>query len=356
VRSKGDEVSQSSTAEGERAGAESTASEPAGRPPPARGVGRVLVVRSAERALLPFAWVLLIAGFGAADPSKFLSVANFSNIFGSQAVLFVLTMALLVPLTNGDIDLSVGALSGLVSMVVATLNVERGFPIAWCAVIGLAVGLVAGAINGLIIVKVNADPFIVTLGTGTVFTGLVYWFSGDQTITGTNATLSQLTFLDEWFGIPIEFYFGLLIMLIIWYLLTFTPYGQRSLFVGQSREVARLSGFNVGRIRFSGFVIAGLITAISGVLFVGTTGSASPGTGDSLLLPAYAAAFLGLTTIQPGRFNALGSTIAVYFLATGVAGLELYGAQDYVQQLFYGAVLVVAVVISRLISRRRYGS
>jgi ribose transport system permease protein len=265
-------------------------------------------------------------------------------------------MALLVPLTNGDIDLSVGALSGLVSMVVATLNVERGFPIAWCAVIGLAVGLVAGAINGLIIVKVNADPFIVTLGTGTVFTGLVYWFSGDQTITGTNATLSQLTFLDEWFGIPIEFYFGLLIMLIIWYLLTFTPYGQRSLFVGQSREVARLSGFNVGRIRFSGFVIAGLITAISGVLFVGTTGSASPGTGDSLLLPAYAAAFLGLTTIQPGRFNALGSTIAVYFLATGVAGLELYGAQDYVQQLFYGAVLVVAVVISRLISRRRYGS
>jgi ribose transport system permease protein len=322
---------------------------------PPRG-RRVLVVRYAERSLLPFAWLLLIIGFGAAEPSKFLSVANFSNIFGSQAVLFVLTMALLVPLTNGDIDLSIGALSGLVSMVVATLNVQHGMPIVWCSLIGLVVGIAAGALNGVIVVKVNADPFIVTLGTGTVFTGLVYWLSGDQTITGTDANLSQWTFVNQWLGIPLEFFYGLALMLVIWYVLTFTSFGQRALFVGQSREVARLSGFDVSRIRLTGFVIAGFITAISGILYVGTTASASPGTSDSLLLPAYAAAFLSLTTIQPGRFNAVGSTIAVYFLATGVAGLELFGAQDYVQQLFYGSVLVIAVVISRLINRHRYGS
>ena len=106
-------------------------------------------------------------------------------------------------------------------------------------------------------------------------------------------------------------------------------------------------------MRFQGFVIAGFVAAISGILFVGTTGSASPGTGVNLLLPAYAAAFLGLTTIQPGRFNAIGAGISVYFLATGVAGLELLGAQDYVQSLFYGVTLAIAVVLSRLVAHRR---
>jgi ribose transport system permease protein len=309
--------------------------------------------RLVEGAMLPVAWILLIIGFGIDEPSQFLSLANFSNIFGSQAVLFVLTMALLVPLTNGDIDLSVGATSGLVSMVIAILNVQDGLPIIWCCVIGLGVGALAGLLNSFAVIRFNADPFIITLGTGTVFSGIAEWLSGEQTITGVAPSLSQWTFVNQFLGIPLEFYFGLVIMLIAWYVLTFTPFGQRALFVGQSREVARLSGFRVNSVRMQGFLVAGLVSAISGILFVGTTGSASPGTGDTLLLPAYAAAFLGLTTIQPGRFNAIGSGISVYFLATGVAGLELLGAQDYVQQLFYGAVLVIAVVISRVISMRK---
>jgi ribose transport system permease protein len=312
--------------------------------------------RIVESSLLPFAWVLVIIGFGVAEPAAFLSVANFSNILGSQAVLFVLTMALLVPLTNGDIDLSVGAMSGLVSMVVVVLNVEHGIAIFWCCLIGLTVGVVGGLLNGLIVIRFRANSFIITLGTGTVYGGLLEWLSGENTITGVSQHLVNVVFIDQWLGVPLEFYYGVVIMLAMWYLLTFTPFGQRALFVGQSREVARLSGFRVSSARMWGFVIAGFVAALSGILFVGTTGSASPGDGLELLLPAYAAAFLGLTTIQPGRFNAIGSGISVYFLATGVAGLELLGAQDYVQSVFYGAVLVVAVVISRLLSKRRYGA
>lgn len=309
--------------------------------------------RLLEGAMLPIAWVVLIIGFTIGLPHQFLTIDNFANIFGSQAVLFVLTMALLVPLTNGDIDLSVGALSGLVSMIIAILNVQHGLPIVWCCLIGLAAGTLAGLLNGLIVIRADVDPFIITLATGTVFTGIGEWLSKEQTITGVSQNLSNWTFVKELFGIPIEFYYGLVIMLVIWYVLQFTPFGQRALFVGQSREVARLSGFNVARIRLQGFVIAGFVSAISGILFVGTTGSASPGSGTTLLLPAYAAAFLGLTTIQPGRFNAWGSGISVFFLASGVAGLELLGAQDYVQELFYGVVLVLAVVISRIVARRR---
>lgn len=311
--------------------------------------------RLLESAMLPLAWVLVIIGFGAAEPSSFLTMGNFSNIFGSQAVLFVLTMALLVPLTNGDIDLSVGAMSGLVSMVVAVLNVQQGMPIVWACLVGIVIGLLGGLVNGLLVIWFNANSFIITLGTGTVLSGLVEWMSHELTITGISAGLSNLTFNDQFLNIPLEFYFGLIIMVVMWYLLTFTPFGQRALFIGQSREVARLSGFKVGAVRIQGFVIAGGIAALSGILFVGTTGSASPGDGNVLLLPAYAAAFLGLTTIQPGRFNAIGSAIAVYFLATGVAGLQLRGYGDWVQSVFYGAVLVIAVVISRVLARRRYG-
>jgi ribose transport system permease protein len=327
-----------------------TAPAPATTPPASflARHGRLL-----EGAMLPLAFALLVVGFGIDAPHTFLTVGNFSNIFGSQAVLFVLTMALLVPLTNGDIDLSVGAISALVTMVIAVLNVQDGIPIVWCCLIGLGAGTTMGWLNAIIVIRFDVNPFIITLGTGYVFTGIGEWLSQEQTIVGVSSHLSSWTFTNELLSIPLEFYYGIVIMLVLWYVLTFTPFGQRALFVGESREVARLSGFRVSSIRLQGFVIAGFIAAISGILYAGTNGSASPDTGTGLLLPAYAAAFLGLTTIQPGRFNAIGAGIALYFLATGVSGLELLGAQNYVQELFYGIILVIAVVLSRLINRRR---
>jgi ribose transport system permease protein len=320
--------------------------------PPIARLWRARRGRVLEGAMLPLAFLLLVVGFGAYSPDSFLTVGNFSNILGAQAVVFVLTMALLVPLTNGDIDLSVGAISALVTMIVAVLNTENGVSIGWCCLIGLAAGALMGLLNAVFIVGFDVDPFIITLGTGFVFTGIGEWLSNEQTIVGVSSKLSDWTFTKELFGIPLEFYYGIAIMLVLWYVLTFTPFGQRALFVGESREVARLSGFRVRSMRLQGFVIAGFVSAISGILYAGTNGSASPDTGAGLLLPAYAAAFLGMTTIQPGRFNPIGAGLAFYFLATGVSGLELLGAQNYVQELFYGSVLVLAIIISRLARSR----
>jgi ribose transport system permease protein len=110
---------------------------------------------------------------------------------------------------------------------------------------------------------------------------------------------------------------------------------------------------HVKRIRFLAFVFSGGIGAVGGVLLAGTSGAADPSSANALLLPAFAAAFLGATAISPGRFNVLGTLIAVYFLVTGITGLQLLGAQTYVQNLFYGAALVVAVVFSQAVRRRR---
>ncbi len=258
----------------------------------------------------------------------------------------MLTMALLVPLTNGDLDLSVGALSGLVSMVIAVLNVNDGMPVVWCIVDRRSPSaLLCGLINGLIVVRFDVNPFIITLATGTVFGGIQEWLSKEQTIVGVSTKLSEWTFVKEIFSIPIEFYYGLVIMLIAWYVLTFTPFGQRALFVGQSREVARLSGFNVepdapAGIRDRRLRQRDLGRPVRRDDRVGQRRARAP----ICCFPPTRPRSSGLTTIQPGRFNAIGAGISVYFLATGVSGLELLGAQDYVQSLFYGVVLVIAVV------------
>jgi ribose transport system permease protein len=316
------------------------------------GPSRLLASRSAEAALLPLAFAAVIIGFGIARPDTFFQWSNFTTIFGLNSVQLILVMALLVPLTNGDLDLSVAEISGLTSILVGWLNVNHGWAIVPAILVGVGVGAACGMLNGWIIVKFDVNPFIITLATGSVFDGIAFWLPNQQTIPGISTGLTQWTVLHHLFSIPLDFWYGIVIMLIMFYVLTFTAFGQRSLFVGQSREVARLSGFKVGSIRFWGFVIAGLIAGISGVVNDGVLSSATPGPGN-LLLSVYAAAFLGLTTIQPGRFNAIGAAISVFFLATAVNGMNLLGAQTYVQSLFYGVFLVLAVVISRVINRRR---
>jgi ribose transport system permease protein len=335
----------STTDVAERRGAEGTPGG-SGKPPTQKPRGSW-----AEKAALPLAWVVLFIVFAALNPDRFLSMGNVSNILGSQSILFMLALAALLPSMVGDIDLSLGSIGGLSAILVAVLNVQQGVPIGVACLIAVVAGGLCGAVNALFVVRFKTEPFIMTLGTGTFFGGLVFWIANSTTIVGVSTALSDWTYIRVIAGVPIQFYYCLLMMLVIWYVATYTPLGVRALFVGQSRDVAALSGIKSDRIRWGAFVLAGVIAALGGILYVGTTGSAGPSSVGSFLLPAYAAIFLGATSIQPGRFNALGTGVAVLFLATGVAGLQLLGAQDYAQQLFYGGALVLAVTLSRYLRR-----
>jgi ribose transport system permease protein len=190
---------------------------------------------------------------------------------------------------------------------------------------------------------------VITLGTGTVVAGIVLWISDSRTIGGISDDLVNPVIVHKLLGVPLAFYYGVVLCALVWYAFELTAHGRRLLFVGRSREVARTSGVRVGRVRVAAFLASGTISALAGVLYAGTTGGADPSSGATFLLPAFAAAFLGATSIVPGRFNPWGSLIAVYFLATGITGLQLHGARSFVQQLFYGGALVAAVVLSRLV-------
>jgi ribose transport system permease protein len=233
-------------------------------------------------------------------------------------------------------------------MTLAVLNVQHHTPVFLACLAGIGAALVVGLVNVFFVVFFDNNPFIVTLGTMTIVQGVIYIICGNNDVGIVSGNLSNWVFGNNFLSIPLEFYYGLAIFLVVWYVLSFTPTGQKALVIGQSREVARLSGVRVNRQRSWAFILAAGIAGIAGIAYAATNGTVDPTAGSALILPAYAAVFLGTTAIRPGRVNALGSLVAVYFLATGTAGLELLGTQSYIQQIFYGAALVAAVTIPKV--------
>ena len=312
-------------------------------------VRRLRVSSIGQRFGLLFAWFVVAVFFALKLPDTFATRDNWAtNILGSSSVLVVLTLGLLIPLTAGDYDLSISATMALSANTVAILNVNHGWSI-WVAMIAaILVGATIGAVNGGFVIIFGVDPFIVTLGMATFLQGIVAWVSASQNITGISSALSDWTIGKKVGNVPLEFFYGLTLCVLVWMLFEFTPLGRRLLFVGRGRNVALLSGIRVDRLRWGALIACGAIAGVAGVIYAGTLGGSDPTSGFTYLLPAYAAAYLGATAIAPGRFNAWGTLFAVYFLYTGINGLQLLGVPGYVQQLFYGGALVLAVALSQL--------
>ncbi|GAA4852888.1 ABC transporter permease [Pseudonocardia benzenivorans] len=326
---------------------------PPGRPPGRRGAVSTLVARSAERIALPVVWVAIIVLFGVLRPDTFLTAGNFSAMFSSQTSLLVLALALTIPLTAGDYDLSVGSVASLSAMLIGILNVQLGVPVVWAVLVALAVATLIGVANAVLSIAVGVDTLIVTLGMGTFVQGIVSWTGNDSTVTGISAELVRVVVQARFLGIPVEFWYGIVLCAVLFYVMEFTPLGRRLLIVGRGREVARLSGVRVRLVRGGALVSSAFLAGLAGVLIAGTSGAADQTSAPLLLLPAFAAAFLGATTIMPGRFNSWGVLVAVLFLVTGITGLQQLGARPFVQNLFYGAALIVAVVLSFAVRSRR---
>ncbi|MCX7298927.1 MAG: ABC transporter permease [Rhodobacterales bacterium] len=306
-----------------------------------------------ERYGLVFAWILLILVIGYFKPDQMFSWNSYAAMLGSNAMIVVLTLGLIIPLTTGDFDLSVASTMALSSMIIAVLNVRMGWSIEGAIFMALLAGLAVGAINAFFIIWFGIHSLIVTLGVGYFINGVILWISGSNVISGVSNDLVNVVILTRFLGVPLSFWYAGILTAIIWYIFQHTALGRRLLFVGRGREVARLSGVNVVRMRAGALIASGGIAALAGVLYTGMRGSADPSSALAFLLPAFAAAFLGSTTLYPGRFNAPGAFVAVYFLSTGIMGLNFLGAQSFVQNLFYGGGLIVAVSISQLLRKRR---
>jgi ribose transport system permease protein len=191
---------------------------------------------------------------------------------------------------------------------------------------------------------------------GTLVLGITEKLSGGSTVAGLSTHLANYANASFLLNLPVSFYYGLALAFFLAYVMRFTPLGRHMAFVGANREVARLAGVRVARIRIGAYIVAGFLSGLGGVLLSLGNGGFDPTSAPTYLLPAFAATFLGTAAIRPGRFNPLGTMVAIYFLVTGITGLQLLGYTGWVSDVFYGAALIIAVVISTVARRRTLGA
>lgn len=307
-----------------------------------------------ERFGLIYVWLLLIAGYSLFVPS-FFSVSTFQIVLGSQATQIVITLAVVVALLGGEFDLSVANVMAVAATAVVTLNTDYAWPIGWTILAVIAAALAFGALNAFISVRIGVPSIITTLGSGTLLMGAANGWAGSAPRAGVDQRLIDLVSLDV-LGAPLAIYVTFAIGIGIYYVLEHTPAGRAFVFSGQNAEVARLAGIRVARMRSASLIWSSLLSSVAGILLVGITGASVPAVASGYLLPAFAGAFLGSTVIRPGRFNVAGVFIAIYFLVTGVTGLQLLGYTGWVNDVFYGFSLVLAVVLTQLIAKSRRSS
>jgi ribose transport system permease protein len=308
---------------------------------PLRKVVSVIANRYATLILL----AILVIGFSLAS-SNFLTARNWQSLLVTQAVTGCVALAAILPLVAGEFDLSLGYAIGFIAMLGAYLAGKGEAMFVVLAAMLLA-GVLIGIVNGILTVGFKISSFIATLGVGILLSGGTLGLSGGEVlfsnIPKAFTDLGSGTFLS--IGTPVWLLLVLAVLLLI--LLEHTPAGRWLYAIGGSERVAYLAGVRTGLIKIVAFSLAGLLVAVGAVFELGLNGSANPGFGVELLLPAYAAAFLGVTTYRPGYYNVPGTIVAIVLLAVGFNGLNLLGAPFWVQPIFNGSVLLLAVITAR---------
>jgi ribose transport system permease protein len=295
--------------------------------------------------------IVFVAVFGAFSawlPSKFPTSGNVQDILTSQPPGIFIAYAAMLVLVVGEFDLSIGATLGMSQYLVLKLVTHYG--LSWQAAIVAAIGTGAaiGVANAIAVVGLGINSFIATIGVATILEGLVQWISdGNQPLFGGAPTgFTSLAQTKHLVVLPV--YYALAFAVALWVLLEFTVVGRQMRATGANRAAARLSGIHTGRARVTAFVVAGILSAIAGILVTAQVGAADATSGSTYLLPAYAAAFLGATAIRPGFFNVWGTVIAIFLVAVGITGLQLKGVESWVTPVFNGSVLLLAVAVSRV--------
>ena len=294
----------------------------------------------------------LVAVFGALKPNVFLTWSNLQLILSDNAIIGLLAIAALVPLCCGLIDLSVGSVMGFAAVVAAKQT--SGSPVNVLLLFLVAAGLsgVFGTASGGLIARYHLNSLIVTLGISSVAAGATTYLTAGNTLTATlPASLSSFGTGTFWKVPGVAFVFlGVAACVYVW--LDHTPSGRRALAAGDNEQAALLAGVRVARLKFWSMVFSAVVSGIAGVLLLSTVGSATDQVGAAYLLPAIAAVFLG-STLNKGRPTAIGTVLAVYVLGTGIKGLQIMGAAAWVNSVFNGLVLLLAVFAAALRSRRR---
>ena len=288
---------------------------------------------------------------------RFLLPANLSLITQQVAVVGTLAIAQTLIILTAGIDLSVGAVMVLSSMVIAQTATSNGLPGPVALLLGLIVGLLAGGLNGVLVTRLKLPPFIVTLGTLNIFLALTLLYSAGATVRGgempemlpATGTTFQLA------GVNISY--GVIMMLVLYVIVAFilrnTAWGRHVYAVGDDKEAARLAGIQVNRVLLSVYLAAGAILAIGAWIQIGRSNAASPNAGADINLDSITAVVIGGTSLFGGRGTIWGTLLGALIVGVFRNGLALAGLDVLYQTLAVGVLIIVAVSVDQWIRKVR---
>jgi ribose transport system permease protein len=308
-----------------------------------------------ERYAGPALLVVIFVVFSVWMPDTFPTYTNLIAVANNQMVTAMVALGLLLPLATGVFDISVGGMVTLCAVTSASLFQGTGgeMPVVLVIVITLAVAATGGLLNALLVVRLGIDPFIVTLGTGSVFLGISQYIADGKVVAEAIPTAFTDLGRSKLGPVPLPIVYVAVAAALLWYLFAYTPLGRQIYATGAAREASRLAGVRTDRLLTLAFVGSAVGSALAALIYVARIGVGQPDVGAQYLLPAYAACFLGSTMIRPGRFNVPGLLIGIAILAIGINGLQLHGIPSWVIPTFQGGALVLAVVLTRIRSTSR---
>ncbi|CRM64469.1 monosaccharide-transporting ATPase [Pseudomonas sp. FH4] len=324
---------------------------------PASAVSPRILTRDFSRLLPVYGMPVLLLGlivfFSVLLPDSFPTLLNLNSILGDKVIIAILALAAMVPMLTNKIDLTVGY--GIVLWHILAISLQTRYGFSWQAsvLIVLAAGLLFGLINGLLVEMARIDSFIATLGTGTVVYALALWHSGGRQVFGDLPEGFLLLNGASLFGLPIAAFYVLGLALLLWVVTEYLPIGRFLYAIGANPKAAELNGIPCRRYVVGAFMGSGVLTAFAGVLLASRLQIGQASVGLEFLLPALVGAFLGSTTIKPGRVNVWGTLIGVAVLAVGIAGIQQLGGAFFVEPLFNGVTLLLAIGIAGYAGRRR---
>ncbi|WP_298921981.1 ABC transporter permease [uncultured Roseobacter sp.] len=295
----------------------------------------------------------LIILFSVLLPNTFPTVLNLRSIVSDKSIIALLSLAAMIPMVAGRIDLTVGYGIVLWHILAISLQTLYGFPWPMAVITVIGLGALTGLANGFLVEIAKIDAFIATLGTGTVLYALALWHTGGRQVVG--VLPEGFYALNGTFvlGLPITGFYVLAITIVLWLILEYTPIGRFLYAIGANQKAAALNGIPTRKYVVGAFIASGTLTALTGVLLASKLRIGQASVGLEFLLPALVGAFLGSTTIKPGRVNVWGTIVGVVILAVGISGIQQFGGSFWVEPMFNGLTLLIAIGIAGYAQRKK---
>ena len=313
-----------------------------------QAVGRILPVYG-----LPLLTVLLIIFFSILLPDTFPTALNARSILSDKAIIAMLSLAATLPMMAGRIDLTVGFGIVMWHILAISLQVKYGVPWPVATLIVVACAASVGLLNGVLVEIAQVDAFIATLGTGTILYAFALWHTEGRQIMGMLAPGFIALNTTSVAGIPIPALYVLGLAVVLWLVSERLPIGRYIYAIGANEKAAALNGIPVRTYVIGVFVASGVVAGLAGCVLAAKLRIGQANVGLDYLLPALVGAFLGSTTIKPGRVNIWGTMFGVLILAVGISGIQQLGGAFFVEPLFNGTTLVVSIALAAFAQRRR---